>query len=149
MKVSVKLAVFPSFEGLQKVGCEIDIPEQSPGAGLHLVSMYDDGSISMPQHMLAVVVGTAANRWQVVSQSTVNSPIGDKEIITVEFSPLAFPLYVGRERVDLDLRHAAGLPIIDPRLLCYGPPCYCVHLVLEDGDRSTEPQRFHDISSHN
>lgn len=142
MKISVTMAVCPSFEVMREAGGEVDIPTRPLATGLHLVIMYDDSSLDMPQHMLAVVVGDEApNQWCVTYRSPVRSPIGGKEIITVEFHQDAISLYLGEdgERVDVVAQRAAGLPIYEVHSM-YSPACRCVHWVPEESDRAMNPR---------
>ncbi len=140
MKISAIISLFPTFEELQKAGGEVDSPTRPPATGLHLATMYDDGSLGMPQHMLAVVVGDEVpSKWHVTNRWSVRSPIGGREIITVEFESDAIPLYTGvdRERIDVAAQRAAGLPIYEVHSM-YSPRCWCVHWVPEEGNRTTE-----------
>ena len=147
MKISVTMTVFSSFAEMRKAGGEVEIPTEPLSIGLHLATMYDDGSLDTPQHMLAVVVGDdVPSKWQIVPSLRVRSPVGGRQIITVEFEQDAIPLYLGvdGERVNVAAQRAAGLPIYEVHSM-YSPTCRCVHWVPEEG----ELLRFHDTSPHN
>jgi hypothetical protein len=152
MKIVVTMAVYRSFEELQKAGGKVDIPKEPLADGLYLAMMYDDGSLGMPQHMLAVMVGAdVSSQWKTIRHFMAESPVGRRKIVTVAFDPDAIPLYVGEKRVNATeaaARQAAGIPIFEVHSM-YSPQCRCVRLVKEEGDMATEPLRYHDTSPHN
>jgi hypothetical protein len=129
MKIVATLALYKSFEELQLVGGKVDIPTATLAEGLYLAMMYDDGYARAPQHMLAVAVGDdLSSQWQVTHHFLERSPVGNREIVTVEFDPDAVPLYVGMTRVivtEAAAQQAMGIPIYEVHSL-YSPSCRCV-----------------------
>lgn len=134
MKIVATVALFKSFAELKEVGGEVDIPTTPLAEGLYLATMYDNGYARAPQHMLAVAVGDdLTSQCQVTHHFLERSPIGKREIVTVEFNPDALPLYVGMTRVDVKVaaaRQAMGIPILEVHSL-YSPSCRCVYVKME------------------